>query len=51
MKSMIIHYTEGGDEAKRMGGHRNGLYNEVQNYRMRFREGKPLDQNVYEGCF
>ena len=36
-----------GEEARRMV-HVNGLYNEIQNYWM-FRNGTPLDQNVYEG--
>ncbi len=44
-------YKRVGDEAKKMGGH-GGM-----DFIMRFRivecllKGKPLDQNIYEGCF
>ena len=44
-------YRRVGDEAKRMGGH--GGMDFIMRYRIIecLREGKPLDQNVYEGCF
>ncbi len=40
-----------GDEAQRMGGH--GGMDFIMRYRIIecLRSGKPLDQNVYEGCF
>ena len=44
-------YKRIGEEAKRMGGHGGmDFIMRFQNYRMSL-EGKPLDQNVYEGCF
>ena len=44
-------YKRVGEEARRMGGH--GGMDFIMRYRIIecLREGKPLDQNVYEGCF
>ncbi|MFL2995765.1 MAG: Gfo/Idh/MocA family protein [Cytophagales bacterium] len=44
-------YKRVGEEARRMGGH--GGMDFIMRYRIIecLRQGKPLDQNVYEGCF